>query len=585
MRSKAWPVVAMTALLSVSAWWAQTSTLERYAHVGMYLPIPEQLWLQLVVGWAFVIAGLLARRHRPDSRIGSLLALFALVWIGRLSFVAPSIQFEAIGWGVAFYGVLFLILFTFPTGSLTGWERWAAAGWVSLVVVLSVLSVALTDFYAGVDVDGCCPSHILLIGDDREMRELIFAGGGSAAAVVFTGIVVRQFLRWRRATFVGRRRLSTLGVALGPLMVLLVLVPTAGLISPSGFDSYIPDRWVRLDVYVQSAALVVLPGVILVELLRTRLSQAKVGDMLQSLVNTMAPGELETRLRQTLGDPTARLVFHRDESTERVDVDGQLISHESLEHSTVTSLDDHVALAHDPAVDPDLALSAGAAARLSVDNARLQAELRAQLREVQESRRRLVTAGDDARRRVERDLHDGAQQRLVVLAASLRTAHRRGTDAEVEQLLIAAAQETEAAIGELRDLAQGVHPAILTQAGLNAAVASLADRAPLPVTVSIGPDRWPEEVETTAYFVIAEALSNSFKHSGAHQIDVTVVTEDDALLVTVDDDGRGGADPTGTGIRGMVDRVQAIGGRLHVGRGPIGGTRLLARLPLTDQAS
>jgi signal transduction histidine kinase len=219
---------------------------------------------------------------------------------------------------------------------------------------------------------------------------------------------------------------------------------------------------------------------------------------------------------------------------------------------------------------------------LAVTNARLQAELKAQLIEVQESRRRLVAATDDARRRVERDLHDGAQQRLVALAASLNLAQRDESQANprLRSLLAEAAREADQAIEDLRNLARGVHPAILSQAGLGPAIATLADLSVVPVSADVTAKRFSDDIEATVYFVVAEAVSNANKHSKALQIEIVIGRKDEDLKISVEDDGVGGADTDGSGLRGLRDRVSALGGTLTVDSPVDGGTRVRAVVPL-----
>jgi signal transduction histidine kinase len=232
--------------------------------------------------------------------------------------------------------------------------------------------------------------------------------------------------------------------------------------------------------------------------------------------------------------------------------------------------------------EPELIEAATAAARLALENARLSAELRSQLDKVKESRARLVSAADAERRRIERDIHDGAQQRLVALALELRSAElraRENGDAEVEQLLSSAVDDLQAAVDELRELARGVHPAILTEEGLAAALESLVLRAPIPVDLEEAPElRLAPEVEAAAYFVACEGLVNIVKHAGASAAALSARRRDGLLVVEVVDDGVGGAE-LGSGLRGLIDRVEAVGGRLRIDSSPTEGTRIVAEIP------
>jgi signal transduction histidine kinase len=240
-------------------------------------------------------------------------------------------------------------------------------------------------------------------------------------------------------------------------------------------------------------------------------------------------------------------------------------------------------LIHDPAIDdedPGLVEAVGSAASLALENERLAAQVRAQLEEVRASRARIVEAGDAERRRVERDLHDGAQQRLVALAVRLQVA--KETTSGASELLDEATMELQTAIDEVRVLARGLHPPVLTEAGLGAAVEGLAERAPLTVIVDVPESRFAPPIEATAYFVIAEALTNVARHAEATEAEVTVVERDGRLVITVRDDGRGGADPSaGSGLSGLSDRLAAAGGTLKVESVPGRGTTLTAELPLS----
>jgi signal transduction histidine kinase len=221
----------------------------------------------------------------------------------------------------------------------------------------------------------------------------------------------------------------------------------------------------------------------------------------------------------------------------------------------------------------DLASQAG----LVLRNVRLVEELRS-------SRQRLVTAQDEERRRLERDLHDGAQQRLVSIALALRMARSMVDDAEnrLGERLDQASDELTLALSELRDLARGIHPAILTERGLAPALASLTDRSVVPATVESTLDRrLPPAVEATAYFVVAEGLANAAKYSNATSVRVRVEDDDDWLRVEVSDNGVGGADPgRGSGLRGLSDRVDAVGGTIEVDSPPGEGTALRCRIPI-----
>jgi signal transduction histidine kinase len=223
------------------------------------------------------------------------------------------------------------------------------------------------------------------------------------------------------------------------------------------------------------------------------------------------------------------------------------------------------------------------ARRLTDANARLRVEVETQLKEVRASRARIVEAGDRERRRVERDLHDGAQQRLVSLSIELRVARSKlgeAGDPAVRRSLERAADEAQAALVELRDLALGIHPLILTEAGLGPAVESLADRTSIDVSVDVGAERFSPAVEGAAYFVVSEALANVAKYAKATKAMVRVRGLDDHMTIEVDDDGIGGADPrSGSGLRGLADRLAALDGTMSIVSPIGGGTRISAQIP------
>ena len=214
-------------------------------------------------------------------------------------------------------------------------------------------------------------------------------------------------------------------------------------------------------------------------------------------------------------------------------------------------------------------------------------ELTAQVSELEGARSRIIAAADAERRRIERDLHDGAQQRLVALSLTLRMAESRAEkDPEAQELIRSAGEEAGLALKELRDLARGIHPAILTNRGLAAALDDLAGRATVPVDVIESPrERLPDQVEAAAYFVVSECLANVGKHAQASSATVSVTAQDGQLLVEVRDDGTGGVDvENGHGIQGLEDRVGALGGTLAVESPPGAGTRVLATIPLAMPA-
>jgi signal transduction histidine kinase len=322
-----------------------------------------------------------------------------------------------------------------------------------------------------------------------------------------------------------------------------------------------------------------------------------VADLVVELSDTPPPERLRDALASALNDKTLDVAYWSDEAAGYVDGRGVVVAPDAeVAGRAVTLLERDgrplAAILHDPALaeDPGLVAAVGAAVRLAVDNERLAAEVRSQLAEVQASRARIVEASDAERRRVERNLHDGAQQRLVALSLALRRAKAElPSDAgpELTATLETAADQLKSALAELRELARGIHPAILTEAGLEAALRSLARESPVPVTSRIEVSQpVPEPVAAAAYYVAAEALANVAKYAEATGVTLVAQDDDGGLQVEVSDDGKGGADPrSGSGLHGLADRVSALGGSLDVSSPPGAGTRVVARLPIARGAS
>jgi signal transduction histidine kinase len=218
-------------------------------------------------------------------------------------------------------------------------------------------------------------------------------------------------------------------------------------------------------------------------------------------------------------------------------------------------------------------------ARPALDNARLRAAIRLQLVEVRESRRRIISAQLDERKRIERDLHDGSQQRLLALAMNLRATQLSGDRDAAMSALPRAIDEIQTTVRELRELANGLHPRALEDEGLAAALYELAARAPIPIRLNVLKGRLPATVESSAWFIACEAIANVVKHARASAVSLAATETAGTLVLSIDDDGVGGADPRGHGLRGIADRAEAAGGSLTITESPFGGTSIRAVLP------
>ena len=344
------------------------------------------------------------------------------------------------------------------------------------------------------------------------------------------------------------------------------------------FTALAPLSWVQTTGSL-AAVLTALLGLAV-----TRRVRGSVGDLVVEL-DRAGPGGVRQALARAIGDPTLELALWLPERRIWVDEAGWDVALPEEGDGRAVTLVGHelAAIVHDSVLlDQSAMLEAvGTAARVALENERLQAELRSQLGELRESRTRIVRAGDEERRRLERDLHDGAQQRLIGIGLALQLLKSRVEGNTPATALVDEAQfEVQGALRELRELARGIHPAVLTDQGLGQAIRTLAERAPIPVEVREASVHLPLHVETAAYFVVAEALANVAKHANASRAWVTIEQRDGLARIEVSDDGSGDANPDrGSGLRGLADRVGALEGRLHVENAPGGGTRLVAEIP------
>jgi signal transduction histidine kinase len=311
------------------------------------------------------------------------------------------------------------------------------------------------------------------------------------------------------------------------------------------------------------------------------------------LASRVPSGPVREMLAESLGDRSVAIAYWLADREIFVDEAGRPVAlPEPGSGRAWTAVEEDgrrvAAIVHDAALDTsaELVHAAAAASSLAIDNERLKADLRARVEDLRVSRLRIVEAADEARRRIERDLHDGAQQQLLALALELRVLRSSISDPEAGPLVDGLAVRLEAALRELRELARGIHPAILTRSGLEPAISALAERAPVPVRVHMALDgRLTPAVEAAAYFVVAEALTNVARYAHAPEAVVELRRDGDSIVVLVADDGVGGADlSAGSGLRGLQDRLAVVDGVLVIDSPPGAGTRLEARIPSPAQA-
>ena len=542
------------------------------------LPV-EQGAPVLVVGLLFVAAGVVASVRRPSSVSGWLLTSTGLAWLlsTALTTSANPLVFTA--------GLALFPLGLAPLGHLAvvfPGRRPSSPLERLLVVAPYLLAVASLPV---VGTASCSDCPITPVGLDvaAGAGRLWYAALLVAVLVLTVGVIMVLVRRWRDASPVARRVL--LPVVPGAFVFAVAYV--AGILAELGLPTGLGDRWAMVGLGLIAAA----PLVFLGGLLRSHLARAGVGELVVELGEAAPAQGLREGLARALGDPTLELAHWVGGSARYVASDGSPLDVAAAEPGRAVALIErggrHVgALVYDAALrdDPALVDAVAAAAGLAMENERLHAEVLARLEEVRASRARIVEAADSARRRVERDLHDGAQQRLVALALAVGMARAQvgaGGDPAVADLLRQASEEARLALQELRELAQGLHPAVLTEEGLGAALESLAERSPVPVdlAVTVG-GLLPAPVEVAAYYVVSEALANVAKHAQASAVTVRVDRHGECLRVEVDDDGSGGAElRPGSGLEGLADRVAAVDGRLELDSPAGHGTRLRVELP------
>ena len=535
-------------------------------------------FVELAANLFTVGVGLVMWHVRPVSRIGPLVIVMGFASAAPfLSWAGGNGLVWTIGdmWNLLGFVVLAHVYLAFPDGRTAGWSRRLAVAIYGWFFVLTVTQ-RLVDPYPST---WPFTNPLLLWPNDALATAL--ATVSNLVALILSILVAGTVLnRWRTGSPVARR-------ALAPVFwvspVSLVVVGTFFVAKVTGSDVLFA---VSTGPLAQLSNFV-LPIAFLAGLLQTRLERGSIAGLVREL-GSITTGSLEAALARAVHDPTLRLAFPAPGGAGYVDPAGRPIelpaTDEQRDVTRIDGADGTIAvLVHDPAVEPDLVESAAAASRLALENERLAAELRAQLDEVRASRTRIVEATDEERRRIERDLHDGAQQRLVALGFTLRRANRRAdADPELAHILDEANRELEDGLRELRALGRGIHPTALADGGLAAAVRQLADRFPLPVAVDVEDRRLPARIETTAYFIVAEALTNVLRHADATRVTIGERIEQDVLAVEVADDGRGGATDSagGSGLRGLVDRAQAVGGTLSIDSPAGGGTTVRARLPV-----
>jgi signal transduction histidine kinase len=539
-------------------------------HVGLRVFLND--WITL----NYIGAGLIAWWRRPDSRFGLLMVAAGFVnFLGTLDWATAAVPFTI---GVAFdlmVPLVFLHVFlAYPSGRLVGrLER---------ALVLGAYSFGFGLTLGRMMLGGAGPGNLIEVvrapAAVEAVQEVHFIG---ISVFCLLGIGALAVRRWGPGRAPRRPRgLLVDSFALGLAMIAALFLSIAFVGSPGEVAAIETVR--RLTFFVVGLA----PIAFLIGLLRSRLA---VGPAIVSLGAGAARGDVVGALRTALRDPSLEVAYWVAEYDRYADVDGRAIELPTAPGRATTLIDredgTHVAaLVHDPSLrdEPELLDAVTAAAAFALENARLHAELRARLDELRGSRARIIEAAQTERQRLERDLHDGAQQRLVALSLELGLLEQRfEAEPDAKAALDQTRREVTESLRELRELAQGIHPAVVTGHGLAVALKTLAARAQVPVRLTVDLDaRLPERQEVAAYFVVSESLTNIAKYACASSAAVDVRRVDGRLVVEVVDDGVGGADTRrGSGLRGLADRVEALGGRLRVWSPAGGGTRVEAEIP------
>jgi signal transduction histidine kinase len=544
---------------------------DRVAHP----PVQAALLTWAVLG--YVIAGLIAWWRQPGSRFGPLmLAAGFAMFLSSLSWANAPLPYTV---GITFDllpAVVFLHVFiAFPSGRL---ERP-----FELALVVAGYLTAFAAQLVGLMLGGFGPDNLFALTSKPTAAEwLLRAQLITLSALMLAGLgvlVVRRRTRGRPL----RRSLALLIDSFGFVFVMIAVLFIAG--ASGAMSGQVGFETVRRVTFF---AIGLAPLAFLLGLLNARLARAAVADLFIDIRTEPEPRDLRDALARALRDPSLELAYWLPEFGSYADLEGRLVQLPPPGKRATTMIQQDggtvAVLIHDPALvdEPEVLDAATAAAGIALDNARLHVELRARLEELRGSRARIVEAGDKERQRLERNLHDGAQQRLIALSLELSFLEDElegdvGATTQLDQ----ARREIAISLDELREVARGIHPAVVSGHGLGVALEQLTALAPVPVRLTVAvEERLPEALEVAAYYLVSESLANVGKYAEASSATVDVSRMNGLLLVEVTDDGVGGADTErGSGLRGLADRVEALDGRLRVWSPGGGGTRVRAEIP------
>ena len=546
--------------------------------------------LHAIVPLVFAACAGIAWRISPTRVPPRLMIAFVVLWIpqsiyrviGEWEWVWPIVRGIDLGWAVV-AGILVMV---YPKGFLSDtFDRWIAG----IAIVASVVNLLTVLLFASPEIVGCasCTPNPYQVADAPFVFGIVDIGYRMIGVVLALVIAARLLVRWVRASVPARTVAFLMPLALFAWATTLAAQAVTYAVSTTS------------DLVLQTVSLIAMASIPVsfdAGVSHARNMRARVADLMRITREGADRGLWAESLARTLRDASVRVYWWDEERGTYADAAGTPIEASDADvrggtHSILpvaSPLGAPIALIrHDRVLTDNMRLLDGvsSALRLSVDNGRLRSEIERTLDQVRQSRTRIVEAGLEARRRIERDLHDGAQQHLVSLGMRLRLVANQARDRGVEPLgaeLDGTIDMLNKALKELRELAHGIHPSLLSSGGLSLAVPELAGRCPVPVVVDVQAEgRLPEVVESTAYFALAEALANVAKHSGATRAWVRAYVHDHELELVVRDNGAGGASlDAGTGMLGISDRVDAVGGSIELESPPGAGTTLTIRIPL-----
>ena len=546
-------------------------------------------YLGLLVGWSFIGGGLIAwsrRADRPERRIGMLMVAVGFAWFaaGLTLVERPFVASLGSALSGLWTGLVIYLLLAFPDGRLKSrLDRLIVAAIFFDTIVCQLIGLLFTPTIETGE------SNAIVLWPSQTTADWIAIGQQAlliAVAVTVLGVFAE---RWQSASPPLRRALAPVYCAGAVTMLLMAATLLVSRLSGASLPGAVDVGRVMFSATL--VAMAAVPLSFLAGLVRARLARLAVGELLVELGETRAPGAVRDALARALHDPSLEVAYWLPDHQVYVGVDGrpaELPVDGSGRVTTVLEQDGKrvAALIHDVSLrdEPELVSGASTAAGIALENERLHADLRARLEELRGSRLRVIEAADAERRRLERNLHDGAQQGLATLSVELAMlAERLESDPETRQLLEHAQDGLADSLEALRELARGIHPAVLTDHGLAVALEALAERTPFAVRLAVEPwDGLPDRIEVAAYYVISECLANTAKYAHASEASVAVSRANNHLVIEVVDDGVGGASRDGgSGLRGLMDRVEALGGKLDVSS-PIGrGTKVRAEIPCT----